>query len=669
MRLLCSIFFLWSFFDSQSRNFPTFIENKGQIKDEYGQFRQDVLFHCQYKGASVFISGKKFSYQFNRFYGASISSRLGTHKSSTFDSVSVSRIDVSLIDANQPVSEIFKPENYYEKYFNESGCISASANSGFILKGVYPGVDLKWFLTGENLKYEYLVNAKANYHAIKLRITGATLSLGKHGELIMASHNGVIVEPSPTIFQNNKKLNGYWQIEGEYVSIDIPQWDSTSPGIIDPLVVAWGTYYGGASAEISGNTSVDVNGNVYLAGETQSAIGNIATTGAFQQTYGGAGSFHGDALLVKFDPNGQRLWATYYGGSGEDVADACFTDANGNVYLTGITTNSNPAVHCTAGCFQNVFGGGTYDGFLAAFDGAGNRLWATFIGGEKEDYLYEGVCDATGHLYIVGSSGSTSNLATAGVFQANNGGGHLDGVLMKFTTSGNRVWGTYMGGNLLEQCYDCDVDASGNVYVCGNTSTPSTLFGPPGAFQGNYNGNTDGYISKFNANGNRVWSTYYGGSNGENLFSIDCEGNDVYVAGTTASNASTLVTTNVYQSVNAGGFDGLLLKFNLNGQRVWATFVGSSANETYANCAAANGLVYLAGTTSGNSGRELSTPCTFQDLYGGGSTDGFILCFDAQANRQWGTYLGGSNSEEWTHVTNNMNGDIILCGTTGSSAS
>jgi len=669
MRLAWPIFFLLILFDSQGRNSQVFVENRGQIKDQNGQPRHDVLYHCQYKGASVFIGGQSFSYQFSRFYGDQPSTKFNPQKTKTFDSVSVSRIEVSLIHANLPRFENLKPVQYFEKYYNESGVITASASSELLLKQVYDGIDLKWYFDGTNLKYEYLVKAHANYHAIKLKIKGAKLSLGKHGELIMASRNGVIVEPAPIIFQSNKKINGQWVINGEVVTIDIPQYDSSLPGIIDPLVVAWGTYYGGASAEISGNATVDANGNIFLAGETQSAIGNIATSGAYQQTYGGAGSFHGDALLVKFDPNGQRLWATYYGGTGEETSDACFVDAQGNVYLTGITTNSNPAVHCTSGCFQSVFGGGAYDGFLAAFDGGGNRLWATFIGGEKEDYLYDGVCDATGHLYIVGSSGSNSNIATPGVFQSTNGGGHLDGFIMKFTTSGSRVWGTYMGGNLLEQCYDCDVDGSNNVYVCGNTATPSTIFGTAGAFQSTYNGNTDGYISKFDANGNRVWSTYYGGNNGENLYSIQCEANDVYVAGTTASNASTLVSSSAYQSTNAGGFDGLLLKFNTNGQRTWATFVGSTANETYANCSVSNGRVYIAGTTAGNSGRELSTPCTFQDLYGGGSTDGFILCFDTQANRQWGSYLGGINSEEWTNVTNSSSGDIILSGTTGSSAS
>jgi gliding motility-associated-like protein len=652
-----------------SRGAFNFVENKGQVRDQFGMPNTSVLFSTSTCGANWFLKRGGFSYQFTRYYGGQLNTTDRHRAKFRFDSLSLSRIDAQWLQANWNQPEYAPLSNYQESYFNENGNYLANATTSLLLRNLYAGIDVRWFFKGGQLKYEYVLTKDADYHAIRLQFSGAKLSIGKNGELLIASANGVIAEPAPLIFQGNHSFRGQWKINDNEVSFSIPDWQMGESGIIDPLVVAWGTYYGGASAEISANAVTDNAGNIYVTGETQSASGDVATTGAYQQTYGGTGSFHGDALLVKFNAAGIRQWATYYGGSGEEAANGCFLDPSGKVYIVGITTTTNPAVHCTNGCFQSVFGGGTYDGFIASFDSGGNRLWATFLGGEKEDYLYSGESDFNGAIYIVGSSGSYSVMGTAGMYQSLNGGGHLDGVLAKFTTGGARVWSTYMGGVLLDECFSCDVDGNGNIAICGITSSTSNNFGTSGAFQSVYNGNTDGFISKFSPSGSRVWSTYYGGNNGDNLYKVSCYINDIYVSGATASTNATLVTASVHQPTNAGGFDALLVKFNTNGTRVWATFFGSIANENYAVCSASNGYIYLSGTTSGNSGRKLSTACTFQDLYGGGSSDGFVECFDVNGLYQWGSYLGGVNSEEWTNVTTTNSGDIVLCGSTGSAAS
>ncbi len=652
-----------------ARNVGSFVQNKGQVVDQLGKPNSSVLFSAATGQSNLFLKSSGFSYQFTRYFGGT--QEVNQRHGSKFhcDSLSISRIDAEWVQANVSQLAYTLAPTYHENHITANGSFSAGTTSSLFFRNLYNGIDVHWFFNGNQLKYEYNLSGNANYKDIRLKFSGAKLSKGKNGELLIASQNGVIAEPAPVVFQNQRTLKGEWIIEDDEVRIDIPDWVHGQAGIIDPLVVAWGTYYGGLSAEISANAVTDNAGNVFVAGETQSASGDIATTGAYQQTYGGTGSFHGDALLVKFNAAGTRLWATYYGGTGEEAANGCFVDPTGNIYMVGITTTTDPAVHCSAGCFQSVFGGGTYDGFVAAFDNGGNRLWATFLGGEKEDYLYAGASDFSGAIYLAGSSGSYSVMGTVGMYQVLNGGGHLDGVLAKFTTTGTRVWSTYMGGVLLDECFSCDVDANGNVVIGGITSSPTNNFATSGAFQATYAGNTDGFISKFSSTGSRLWSTYFGGGNGENLYKVSCYINDIYVAGSTASNNSSLVTTSVHQPTNAGGFDAILAKFTTNGTRVWSTFFGSTANENYAVCKASNGLVYLSGTTSGNSGRALSTACTFQDLYGGGSSDGFIECFDVNGNYQWGSYLGGTNSEEWTQVTTNTSGDVFLCGTTGSSAS
>ena len=84
----------------------------------------------------------------------------------------------------------------------------------------------------------------------------------------------------------------------------------------------WGTYYGGELSDSFWSCCVDSTGNIYAVGMTNS-LTEIASNGAHQTTYGGGNT---DAFLVKFNTNGQRLWATYYGGTGSDQDYACNID-------------------------------------------------------------------------------------------------------------------------------------------------------------------------------------------------------------------------------------------------------------------------------------------------------------------------------------------------------
>src|SRR6185503_1248841 len=77
----------------------------------------------------------------------------------------------------------------------------------------------------------------------------------------------------------------------------------------------WGTYYGGQGNDGGFAVATDHNGNVFMAGITMSANGIAA--GGFQNNFGGGVV---DAYLVKFDSSGNRLWGTYFGGNGDEMA-------------------------------------------------------------------------------------------------------------------------------------------------------------------------------------------------------------------------------------------------------------------------------------------------------------------------------------------------------------
>ena len=90
-----------------------------------------------------------------------------------------------------------------------------------------------------------------------------------------------------------------------------------------------------------------------------------------------------------------------------------------------------------------------------------NRLWATYYGASQDEYGNATVTDASGHIYITGSTYSSSGIASGG-FQITFGGGQ-DAYLVKFDASGNRLWATYYGGPGYEEGHGVTVDAAGNV--------------------------------------------------------------------------------------------------------------------------------------------------------------------------------------------------------------
>jgi hypothetical protein len=124
----------------------------------------------------------------------------------------------------------------------------------------------------------------------------------------------------------------------------------------------WGTYYGGTGIDSGVRSYLDNFGNIYLAGHSDSNTG-IATPGSYQSSFGGGTA---DVFFTKFNTNGVRQWATYYGGNGYDAIGGICLDNNENIYLSGATDSSNDIANLTG--YQPTFSGGTFDAFLVRFD-------------------------------------------------------------------------------------------------------------------------------------------------------------------------------------------------------------------------------------------------------------------------------------------------------------
>lgn len=187
------------------------------------------------------------------------------------------------------------------------------------------------------------------------------------------------------------------------------------------------TYVGGLKNDGAYAIALDKSGNPILSGVTESDD-FPSTAGAFQMRRRGPV----DAFVTKMGADGRRiLWSTYFGGSNansdQGLGGSLAVDSSGRVWLTGMTSSSDLPIR---NAIQPSYGGGDFDGFLAAFSADGSRLcFGSFVGGSAHDIL-EGLAVTGGKVYATGISSSTNLSQKQSQIQRGYGGGPYDAIVV-----------------------------------------------------------------------------------------------------------------------------------------------------------------------------------------------------------------------------------------------
>ncbi|MDQ3190985.1 MAG: SBBP repeat-containing protein, partial [Bacteroidota bacterium] len=349
-----------------------FTENKGQVHDGHYNPRPDVLAMGISPQQQLSITARGTSHQLKRMYWKEKEDKDSLFFPNKFiaekevEKTEFYRVDMQWIGANEK-PEIEKNKelpgyiNYYNVTYAEDGILEVRDYEEVVLKKIYPGIDVRYYGTGNSIEYDYLISPGADYKQIKIKITGTQAKLDKEGNLLLETPLGTIAESAPKVFQEGKELKSRWKQLGKNTwGFEIEAYKPELELLIDPVVRVWGTYYGGSGYDYGYSCAVDGSDNVYLAGWTNSDNA-ISTIGAHQATLGS----NSDALLVKFNSLGIRQWGTYYGGSGYEWGFSCAVDGSGNVYLAGRTESANAIA--TPGAHQVTLGG-KCDAFFVKFN-------------------------------------------------------------------------------------------------------------------------------------------------------------------------------------------------------------------------------------------------------------------------------------------------------------
>jgi Beta-propeller repeat len=245
-------------------------------------------------------------------------------------------------------------------------------------------------------------------------------------------------------------------------------------------------------------------------------------------------------------------------------------------------------------------------------------------------------------------------------------GGSTDVFVTKINALGSgRFYSTYLGGNADDEGLGIAVDNAGNAYVTGFTS--STNFPIANPFQASHGGGTyDVFVTKINSAGSApVYSTYLGGSGDDFGFGIAADSSGN--AYVTGHTASTnFPTTNPIQASNGGITDAFVTKINSNGSgRFYSTYLGGTGDDRGRSIAVDS--TGNAYVTGWTSSADFPTTSPMQGAFGGG-TDAFVTKINSNGSgRFYSTYLGGSGSEIGFGIAVDGSGNAYVAGRTDSS--
>lgn len=282
-----------------------------------------------------------------------------------------------------------------------------------------------------------------------------------------------------------------------------------------------------------------------------------------------------------------------------DIADVKF-DNSGNLIVYGRTHNANLGQ-------GNVYSNVTIPNYLTAYtfiakiSATGNLVWLTYF----HDLLQQKnnlAIDANNNIYVLTVRPKTEVLSPS-YFQGTadlNATSNYQEVISKLNSSGNHLWSTfYFNEGSRIQSIQAGNDG---LYVYGDhlgATATSKYFGTPNSHQeyatgygSANNDNSNVFLSKFDFNGSRIWSTYFGKEVAKttlpyNIYprNLAVIGNDAYILTThknrTTNNTFNVATSPIYISQPTNNeFNYTLTKFSSNGSKAWTTYL-HTANNVY----------------------------------------------------------------------------------------
>jgi hypothetical protein len=556
--------------------------------------------------------------------------------------------------------------------------------AGVVYQNAWPGIDLKFYATGNQLEYDLIVAPGADPSAIRFGVNGGErLEVGPHGELIVsAAGQTVLVQKKPLAFQeiegNRREVESRYVIDGSSFSIAVADYDQTRPLIIDPLIFSM--YVGGSSSDNASSLVIDSLGYIYIAGSSISTDYPTVTLPEF-------GKYHFgdyDCVITRFTPDGQSIdRSIYLGGDQGDSCNAIAIRTDGEVIVAGGSSGGTFPVSAT-GVYDSTHNGGG-DIFVARlpYDLSSLR-WATYVGGNGHETALDLDLDAGNNIYVIGrstSGGANPFPTTAGAFQSARNG-LQDAVVFRLKQDGSDLdFSTYIGGSddmgssspLLADSGQAIAVSTNAVYITGNAySTDFPIAGfhltPP-----SLGGSTDVFFGRLALNGTFRYLSLLGGSSADMVYDLALAPGQDYFVLTGYTWSADFPNLDGYDTSHNGQTDAFVAGVKISSFTIgdatiyqsfhqFATLLGGIDYDTgQAVAIDENGSIFMGGWTKSN---DFPVKKAVDSSYSGADkSDLFLTRLSANASvLLWSTYLGGNNSDYFSDLAVDSSGAVVGLG-------
>ncbi len=314
-------------------------------------------------------------------------------------------------------------------------------------------------------------------------------------------------------------------------------------------------------------------------------------------------------------------WPVQFGTAARDVPAAIATVSDNGIFVTGTTDGFLGTAPVSSMTPPNFF--------VTRLTPGGAVTWWDTQGTSNQDNAYAATSDAS-NLYLAGN--------TYGTFTGNVSAGGSDIFVVKFNNFGAHYWTKQLGTSALDVAYGAAATLSNAVFIAGGTW---------GSFPGNTTaGAMDLFVGKLDADGAQLWIRQLGTSSLDYALAVAADANgNAYAVGSTSGALD--------GNASAGGYDAFIVKYNGSGVKQWTRQLGSSATEFARGVAVdASGNIYVAGSTEG----------ALDGIPNAGSSDAFLVKYNAAGQKQWTRLFGSTGSDTAGGVRTDASGNVYVVG-------
>ncbi len=586
-RVIFSFFFLTICVGINAQGYLNFIENKGQ-------WDAAILFKAEFKGGA--IAFQKNGYRVlqnspddltrvtellhqhnNKALAANAGEQqtITTHLNNNANASVRSHVyEVNFFNANSdpnivPEKALPTSNNYFIGNDTTKWGSNCKIYQALTYKNVYPNIDVRFYTTNGNLKYDIIVHPGGNPEQFILHFGGIDKLKIKNNALQIQTPVALHQETIPATYvvskDSKKELGCNYYVKGNFVGFNINEpYDKSGTLVIDPSPV-YASFSGSQPDNWGFTATYDAMGNMYTGGIVFSS-GFPTTNGS---TFGGGY----DIVIMKYDVSAtnSRAYATYIGGNGNEQPHSLVADKIGNLIIAGRTSSTN---YPTKGLLKKMGSGGKYDIVLTKLNTTGSTIvGSVVIGGSENDgvniganYEDERGQTSTRRNYgddartevildkdqniLLASVTQSANFPIVNAFQTAHGSPSMannqDGVLLKMNPTLDAVLNSsFIGGNDDDAAFVLNTHPfTGDIYVAGITASNNLGGDHSNVVYPTNQGALDGFITSIKSDFSQVIKTTYFGTAGiDVLFGIQFDKFGFpYVMGT---------TTGVFPPVNS----------------------------------------------------------------------------------------------------------------------